>query len=196
MFTGIIQTQGVISAVPSSQLRVSIPEIPADWEPWKLGESVAINGVCLTVIDSEDGILFDVSPETYARTSLGSLTVGSLVNLERAMRITDRFGGHLVQGHVDHVGEVVQIQNLETASIFRFKVPKGYERYLIDKGSISIEGISLTVVSPEQNEFDTWIIPHTLEVTNLGSLKEGDRVNLEFDAMAKYAERLLAAFNK
>jgi riboflavin synthase len=157
-------------------------------EPVQMGESVAVNGVCLTIVGP---LTFDLSPETLERSSLGDLRPGSKVNLERAMRADGRFGGHIVQGHVDATGEVVSIRPEGNSTVFRFRVPEEGRRYLIDKGSITIDGISLTVVEPQNGEFDVWVIPHTLENTNLGSRKPGDRVNLEYDVLARYLERLI-----
>jgi riboflavin synthase len=174
---------------------VLLVEAPEHLSPKALevGESVAVNGVCLTVTPDNRYLRFDLSPETLERSSLGDLAEGATVNLERAMAANGRFGGHVVQGHVDATGTVVSVTPADNASIYRFQVPPEYDRYLIDKGSVTIEGISLTVVKPENGAFDTWIIPHTLQETNLGQKRPGDRVNLEFDVLAKYVERLLQA---
>ncbi|MHB8636822.1 MAG: riboflavin synthase [Fimbriimonadaceae bacterium] len=193
MFTGIVESLGRITDFDGVNLVLETsPSVGHD--PIRIGESIALNGCCLTVAatSAETGSLhFNVSPETVSRTTLGAATVGTAVNLERAMRADGRFGGHLVQGHIDATGTVVSITPANGATVIRFRAPEGGERYLVDKGSIAIDGISLTVVTPSGNEFDTWIIPHTLESTNLHERSPGDRVNLEFDAMAKYAERLL-----
>jgi len=188
VFTGIVQAVGWVVRLDGLVLEV---EAPATFAPqgYDEGESVAVNGCCLTVVGD---LRFDLSEETLARTSLGDLRPGDLVNLERAMSATDRFGGHIVQGHVDSTGEVVAVEPQEGSTLFRFRVPSGYDRYLIDKGSVTIDGVSLTVVRPEGDEFEAWIIPHTLAKTNLGARRVGDRVNLEFDVIAKYVERLLA----
>jgi riboflavin synthase len=195
MFTGIVECLGSVQRIDAGSLVLESTVVLGP-DPVKIGESIAVNGCCLTVTEAreQDGhsqLGFDLSPETLARTSLGDLGQGSFVNLERAMRADGRFGGHVVQGHVDATGEVVSVTPNENSSVIRFRVPAGSERYLIDKGSITIDGISLTVVSPEGPEFDTWIIPHTIENTNLKERKAGDRVNLEFDVLAKYVERLL-----
>lgn len=193
MFTGIIETLGRVRSLSEGRLIVETDaELGPD--PVQIGESIAVNGCCLTVVGPEpraSSLWFDLSPETLARTSLWSLGPGAHVNIERAMRADGRFGGHVVQGHVDATGEVVGMRPAENSTVMRFRVPSGAERYLIDKGSITVDGISLTVVGPEANEFDTWIIPHTLEHTNLKERAAGDRVNLEFDAIARYVERLL-----
>lgn len=197
MFTGIVEALGKVQWMEAGVLVLeSDHELGPD--PVVAGESIAVNGCCLTVVNMRPsrtgggiGLKFDLSPETLERTSLGSLIAGAHVNLERAMRADGRFGGHIVQGHVDATGELVAITPNENSTVFRFRLPAGSERYLIDKGSITVDGISLTVVNPEEAEFDAWIIPHTIAHTNLGERKIGDRVNLEFDALAKYVERLL-----
>jgi len=191
MFTGIIQALGKVTEVGDTVLVVEPPYYFAP-TGFDLGESVAVNGCCLTVVDSENGMRFDVSPESWARTSLGSLKVGDPVNLERAMTAGGRFGGHVVQGHVDATGTIVSIQPSGEFVVFRVSAPKEYDRYLIDKGSVTIDGISLTVVSPVDGEFDMWIIPHTLEKTNLHAKTVGDKVNLEFDVIAKYVEKMMS----
>lgn len=191
MFTGIVQGLGQVIDLAQGVLSVQAPAAFAP-EGFDIGESIAVNGCCLTVVADASNILrFDLSPETLARTALGALGPGGVVNLERAMRASDRFGGHIVQGHVDAVGTVVSKTPQENATIVRFQVPPEFDRYLIDKGSITIDGISLTVVKPEAGAFDTWIIPHTLEQTNLGTRQAGDAVNLEFDVLAKYVEKLM-----
>jgi riboflavin synthase len=191
MFTGIIQTVGVVRSLQNGLLIVDPKEIPGG-DPWRLGESVAISGCCLTIVDFSDGLHFDLSEETERRTSLGCLAKGSLINIERAMSQQDRFGGHIVQGHVDATGKLVSVTKQEQSWTFRFEAPSEFDRYLIDKGSVTIDGISLTVCEPDNNQFDTWIIPHTYEVTNFQTLKPGDTVNLEFDVIAKYVEKMAA----
>lgn len=190
MFTGIVQALGKVRQLDNLVLEIDAPATFAG-EGYEEGESIAINGCCLTVVGF-DPLRFDLSEETLARTDLGDLAAGAQVNLERAMTPKDRFGGHIVQGHVDATGELIAIEPQEGSSVFRFRIPEEYARYLIDKGSITIDGISLTVVRPEGDTFETWIIPHTLAHTNLGTRKAGDQVNLEFDVIAKYVERLLA----
>jgi riboflavin synthase len=190
MFTGIIEGIGRVRSVENGVLLLDVVR-GFENDPWKIGESVAINGCCLTVVSSEDGLRFDLSPETLVKTSLSDLTLESMVNLERAMRADGRFGGHIVQGHVDATGEVVSITPQQNATVFRFRAPKDLERYMIDKGSITVDGISLTIVDLHGSEFDVWVIPHTLQETNLGDRQPGDRVNLEFDLIAKYVERLV-----
>ena len=169
-----------------------VVSLPVGFEDCVLGESVAVNGVCLTVVDFAGGLGFDVSEETYDRSALGGLVTGSRVNLERAMRPMDRFGGHIVQGHVDQVGTVVSVKELEGSWVFRFDVGAAGDKYLIDKGSVTVNGVSLTVIHPDGGHFDVAVIPHTFEVTTLGELKPEDAVNIEFDVLAKHVEKLLS----
>lgn len=189
MFTGIIQSVGKIVHIQGSKLEVSA-SLDMDADPIKAGESIAVNGCCLTAL-ADGELSFDLSPETRLRTSFHHAAVDTLVNLERAMRPVDRFGGHIVQGHVDAVGEVVAILQDGDFTVFRFRAPAEFDRYLIDKGSISVDGVSLTVVNPIAGEFDVWVVPHTIENTNLGARRPGDFVNLEFDVLAKHIEKLI-----
>jgi len=189
MFTGIVEASGKIVAVSPARL-----EVASDLEDLALGESIAVNGVCLTVASlSGGGFAADISEETARRTSLGSLSSGDPVNLERAMPAGGRFGGHIVQGHVDGVGKVKEARELEGSMEMTFEVPRPLERYLVEKGSVTVEGVSLTVASLGVAEFSVSLVPHTLTGTTLGSRKPGDPVNLEVDVLAKYVERLLEA---
>lgn len=191
MFTGIVESLGKVVSLADGRLELTSD---ADFAPegFDEGESVAVNGCCLTVLPGE-GLRFDLSPETLDRTSLGDLASGARVNLERAMTMGARLGGHVVQGHVDVTGVFEGSSPEGNSVVMRFRAPEGYGRYLIDKGSVAIEGVSLTVVRPQGDRFEVWVIPHTLEKTNLGALQPDDRVNLEFDVLAKYVERLLQA---
>lgn len=191
MFTGIVESLGEVASLAEGRLEVR-PEPGFAPEGFAEGESVAVNGCCLTVLPGE-GLRFDLSPETLDRTSLGALASGARVNLERAVVAGGRLGGHVVQGHVDATGVFEGSSPEGNSVVMRFRAPAGYGRYLIDKGSVAVEGVSLTVVRPVEDAFEVWVIPHTLERTNLGSLRPGDRVNLEFDVLAKYVERLLEA---
>lgn len=182
MFTGLVQAAGRVASLAEGRLAIQVE--PYD-EPWKIGESVAVNGACLTVVGYDGMLEFDLSQETLERTNLGDLRPGDLANIERALRIGDRLGGHFVLGHVDATGEVLRVGEL-----FRFQVPDRFDGLLIDKGSIAIDGISLTIVRPEQGAFDVAVIPHTLEATNLGRRKPGDRVNVEFDMLAKHVAKM------
>lgn len=192
MFTGLIQACGTVASLSDFVLVVDLPLDAWQGDPIRVGESIAINGVCLTAVNLGAQIRFDLSQETLDRSSLGALSAGSRVNLERAMRVGDRLGGHIVQGHVDGTARIVSIVHGADSSIISFELLGEGEQYLIDKGSITLDGISLTVVRPEGNRFETWIIPHTLKETNLSSCSVGSVVNVEFDVLAKHVERLIA----
>lgn len=190
MFTGLVQGVGLVIECTPQKLLIHDPEAWGS-DPWSLGESVAINGCCLTLVSyTEPGLTFDLSPETWSRTSFQSLKPGVPVNMERAMRIEDRFGGHVVQGHVDGVGEFICSRQEAGSWEFIFRAPE--DRYLIDKGSIAIEGISLTVVEPQNGKFSVWVIPHTYENTSLSGLEPGAPVNIEYDILARYLEKLVS----
>jgi riboflavin synthase len=194
MFTGIIQGRGAIYAKkPGGGGLIFGIEAAFDLPDPAEGESIAVNGVCLTALEIDGRrFLVDVSPESLARTNLGRVTVGSVVNLERALRLSDRLGGHLVSGHVDAVAEIVSRKPLGNFIIFTFKVPAGLGRYIIEKGSITIDGISLTVNEITARTFSVSLIPHTLAITTLGKMAPGDPVNLEVDLIGKYVEKLLS----
>lgn len=207
MFTGIIAAIGKVEKVQpqGGDLRLQIASNNLDVADVKLGDSIAINGVCLTVVDIDGAtVSFDVSRESLDRTSLGSVKTGSEVNLEKALAVGDRLGGHFVSGHVDGLGEVISRQESARSVIFRFKVPTELERYIAEKGSICIDGVSLTVndVADNQNRhpraggdplnwFEVNIIPHTMQQTIMSSYSIGTKVNLEVDLIARYLERLL-----
>jgi len=188
MFTGIVEELGEVAARDGARLRIACRKVLDDAG---IGDSTAVNGCCLTVValDREAGWWeADVSDETFARTNLGALVEGDPVNLERPVRLVDRLGGHLVQGHVDAVGTVV-----EPAPDLRVRIPAGLLRYVVEKGSITVDGVSLTVVRPTDDGFTVAVIPHTAAVTTLGSKGPGAPVNIEVDVMAKYTERLVEA---
>ncbi len=196
MFTGIVEELGAVlshdrkTAGQGGRLRLTCREVLADVER---GASIAVNGCCLTVVDWDvDGGWFeaDVTDESYRRTDLAELAPGDLVNLERPVRTQDRLGGHLVQGHVDGIGEIVS-----PAPDLEVIVPDDVGKYLVDKGSVTIDGVSLTIVEPTAKGFTVAVIPHTTEATTLGRKGSGDRVNIEVDVMAKYAEKLLAGYS-
>ena len=193
MFTGIIEEVGTVKAVKRSGTS-SFIEIQAKkvLEDVHLGDSIAVNGVCLTVTHS-DGSVFraDVMNETLSRSSLGSLTAGSHVNLERAMAANGRFGGHIVSGHIDGTGTVSDIRNDGIAVWYTITAPPELLRYIVEKGSIAIDGISLTVAKVTETSFSVSIIPHTAAQTILGTKKTGDIVNLENDIIGKYVEKLM-----
>jgi riboflavin synthase len=158
-----------------------------------LGESIALNGCCLTVIDiAHDMLVFDAGPETLARTNLGRLAVGSRVNIERSLRLGDRLGGHLVTGHIDAVGSLDKRIDQADWSTCYFRVPEGLTRQMASKGSVAVDGVSLTLVDVERSRFSVALIPHTLSVTTLGGLNLGDEVNIETDLLAKYVAQLWA----
>jgi riboflavin synthase len=194
MFTGIIHHTGIIESLDHLASGARLRFRTTDETPFVRGESVAVNGVCLTVLP-EDGLLVtDVSNETLARTTLGSLTNGARVNIERAMSLGDRLGGHLVQGHVDRVGELLSIKAEGEFAVYRWSVPTEYAELVVDKGSIAVDGVSLTVVEPDGSSFGAALIPETLRRTNLGASVAGDRVNLELDMIAKYVRSLVAPY--
>jgi riboflavin synthase len=192
MFTGLIQQLGSIERFERHAHGASIGIRLALGEPLLRGESVAINGCCLTALDGSAELLSaDLSNETLERTTLGKLTRASRVNVERALRASDRLGGHIVQGHVDAVGSVSSVRDEGAFRVIRWSFPAEYSELLVDKGSIAVDGVSLTVVEPDDSSFGAALIPETLARTNLGVAQEGDRVNLEFDVLAKYAQRML-----
>ena len=194
MFTGIIQGLGqVVEKRPVGGGMVFCLEAGFDVTDPEEGESIAVNGACLTALNiRERRFLVDVSPESLSRTGLGDLEVGSRVNLERALRLADRLGGHLVSGHVDVRGRVEERRAVGDFTLFTFSLDAGLTKYVIEKGSITLDGVSLTVNSCSGNRFSVSIIPHTLAVTTLGLLKQGDLVNVEVDIIGKYVEKLLS----
>lgn len=194
MFTGIIQAVGHIQAIENRQgdKRLRLHSADLDLSDVLLGDSIATNGVCLTVVELPgDGFWADVSLETLDFSTLGDLKVGSPVNLEKALRAQDRLGGHIVSGHVDGVGEIVSIHTDARSIRYRLRAPKNLAHYIAHKGSICIDGVSLTVNKVEGSEFELNIVPHTQEKTLFGSYRSGTKVNLEVDVIARYLERLL-----
>lgn len=194
MFTGIIEGVGAIASIEPRggdvRLRVSAGTLAFD--DVRLGESIAVNGICLTVV-AFDAASFeaDASTETLSLTTLGRLAVGAAVNLERAMRPNDRLGGHLVSGHVDGVGAVASIHDDARAQRWRFTAPAALLRYIAKKGSICVDGVSLTVNEVDADGFEVALVPHTVAHTAFSSTQVGDAVNLEIDLVARYVERLL-----
>jgi len=194
MFTGIIQDVGRVKSLrrlgDTARLEALAPGLSAELQP---GDSVAVNGACLTVTGRDGkGFQADLSRETLERSNLGNLSSGDSINLELPLLPTARLGGHFVQGHVDAVAQVIGIERQQAFALFRFSLPAGMRAYVVEKGSIAVDGISLTVSSLGKSFFEVAIIPHTLEHTNLSRRRPGDRVNLECDILAKYVEASLS----
>ena len=193
MFTGIIEGFGTIREIrPEGQGKRMTVDADFFLEQTKIGDSICVSGACLTVVVI-DGKRFtvDVSPETLAKTTFKSAKIGDRVNLERALRLSDRIDGHLVSGHIDGIGVVTLKQNMGNAIIVSFKVPEFISHYMIQKGSVAVDGISLTVNNCGHDSFDVSIIPHTAKLTTIGFKKAGDLVNIETDMIGKYVERFI-----
>ncbi len=189
MFTGIVEELGTVAALEGPRLRISASDV---LDGAKLGDSTAVNGCCLTIVEFDADAGWweaEVSEETFARTNLGALRPGDRVNLERPVRLSDRLGGHLVQGHVDAVGTVI-----DPVPDLRVAIPAELTRYVVEKGSITVDGVSLTVVDALDDGFTVAIIPHTASVTTLGLRRAGDAVNIEVDVTAKYIEKIAGAY--
>ncbi len=190
MFTGLVEEVGFMEGLEGYRMNFRANRVLEDM---KLGDSIAVNGACLTVVAFGQGkFSVDLSPETLRRTSIGDLTIGKSVNLERPLAVSDRLGGHIVQGHVDATGLLTTKKPENDFFILRVRSPKGMMPYIVEKGFIAVDGISLTVVKKNTSSFTLSLIPHTLGNTNLKEKLAGDRVNLEFDIVAKYIESLLA----
>jgi riboflavin synthase len=196
MFTGIVEAVGEVARMVESTPGTYLLELRTPLaSQMKIGDSLANNGVCLTVISQTPSILgFDLLAETVKRSNLLDLKVGDLVNLERSMAASSRFDGHLVQGHVDTTAKLLAVEAHGQDHRIEIELPRDFAQYVIFKGSIAVNGVSLTVAELDSDRFVNWIIPHTWNLTNLRQLRPGDRVNLEFDQIAKYLERLLGAF--
>jgi len=193
VFTGIVRERGRVVSVDGGGdgLRLEI-EAPATAGRAAIGDSVSISGCCLTVVQVQDGrVGFDAVPETLSRSTLGDLRTGADVNLEPALRVGEALGGHYVQGHVDGLGRVRSVQPEGNGARVWVEAPEEVLRYCVEKGSITVDGVSLTVAAIADDAFAVALVPHTLEATTLGSLGAGDRVNLEVDVLAKYDERLI-----
>lgn len=193
MFTGIVEELGSVRSIAdlgdSARLAIQGPEVTSDAQP---GDSISVNGVCLTVVELMDGVFTaDVMQETLNRSALGALDAGSPVNLERAARVDSRLGGHIMQGHVDGVATVSDVSPTENWTTMTFDLPPGLSRYVVEKGSIAVDGVSLTVVAVDDATFAVSLIPTTLTHTTLGTRRVGDAVNIEVDVIAKYVERLM-----
>jgi riboflavin synthase len=197
MFSGIVEARGTVAELrsepPGCRLIVREPKIA---EAAKVADSISVNGCCLTVIEtSGPTFAFQAGPETLARTNLGELKPGSFVNLERALAVGDRLGGHFVTGHIDGVGTLQSREDHGDWSFFWFELPRRLSRQMASKGSVAVDGVSLTIVDSGPDRFSVALIPYTLAVTTLGPLRAGEKVNLETDVLAKYVERLIEARN-
>ena len=195
MFTGIILHHGIVDSFERLPSGARLRLRTTDPEPFERGESLAVNGVCLTMLPDSAGLLVaDLSDETLSLTTLGSLQTGARVNVERALALGDRLGGHLVQGHVDTVGTLVSHDDQGEFAIYRWSFPPEFAPLVVSKGSIAVDGISLTIVDPDDSSFAAALIPETLRRTSLGDAKTGDAVNLEFDMVAKHIQKLVAPY--
>lgn len=195
MFTGIILHNGTIEEYEKRSSGARLRIQTNDPEPFVRGESLAVNGVCLTVIPEDEGVIVaDLSDETLIRTTLGSIGVGAVVNTERALALGDRLGGHMVQGHVDTTGTLISIQTEGDFATYRWSFPVEYAELVVVKGSIAVDGVSLTIVDPDPTSFAAALIPETLRRTNLGTARIGAPVNLEFDMVAKYVRNMVAPY--
>jgi riboflavin synthase len=195
MFTGLVETTGIVERLEphahSARLAVRAEALLDDL---RIGDSVAVNGCCLTVTQIAGAeVAFDLLAETLIRTSLNDVVPGTPVNLERALRADARLGGHFVQGHIDGASEILRLERVGADHRLELELPREFAKYVASKGAICIDGISLTVAEVAEESFTVWIIPHTLSVTNLRIRKAGDLVNVEYDLLAKYLERLVAA---
>jgi riboflavin synthase len=194
MFTGIVEHRGSVLSVERAEGAMRLVVDPGPITGIPVGGSVAVNGVCLTAVDAAEGqVAFDLVAETLDRSTLGGLSPGDPVNLERPMPADGRFDGHIVQGHVDGVGEIEAIEPDGEGKRMMIRVPDDLARYLVEKGSVTIDGVSLTVAAVEGQDIEIALIPHSLQVTTLGLRTAGEKVNLEIDVLAKYVEKLLSA---
>jgi riboflavin synthase len=198
MFTGLVKEVGELGWLRRNEKMVQmLLRAPRTAARARVGESVAVNGCCLTVTARrDDQMMFDLLAESLERTNLGDLKPGDPVNLERALRLDGRLGGHFVQGHVDCTARVLALEKKGADLRIDLELPPEFARYVAFKGSVTVNGVSLTVADVQEKQFTVWIIPHTAEETNLGDLQPGDRVNLEFDIIAKYVERLVEPHQK
>lgn len=193
MFTGIVEELGTVRSIAAGakagKIAIAAQVVLTDLH---IGDSVAVNGICLTVVSfDKTGFVADVMPETIKRTSFAELKGGSRVNLERALTLQSRLGGHIVSGHVDGVGTILEMKEDENAVVIKISVPRNIVKYIIPKGSVTIDGISLTVVEVQDSWFSVSVIPHTRSVTSLGYKKAGSKVNIENDVISKYVERFV-----
>ena len=195
MFTGLIENIGTVSSIKRAGGGLKISICPESAIELQIGDSVSINGACLTVVETGKNIAFEVSPETLRNTNLGELKVNDKVNMERALRLSDRLGGHLVTGHIDGIGVIIDKRKEGEYTFYTFEAPPEILKYTVKKGSIAVDGISLTVIGLDMKSFTVAIIPHTLTATNIGSKGIGDKVNLEVDIIGKYVEKFVSKQN-
>ena len=184
MFTGIVEEIGIITGVTRDSLKVKTQAVYSDA---KIGDSIAVNGVCLSVTGIKGNVLgFDVMQETLKRTTLGDLKISAPVNLERSLKSDSRIGGHFVSGHVDYKGRIEQIIKGAEGTGFKISLPAEFSKFVAEKGSITLDGVSLTIAAVSRKDFIVYLIPHTLKITTLGKKKKGDLINIETDLLAKY----------
>ena len=189
MFTGIVEEVGQVKAIGNGTLQIQATKVLEDV---KLGDSIAVNGICLTVTGfNSHSFQADVMPETIKRTSLGELKLGSPVNLERALTLSSRLGGHIVSGHIDGTGRIVSLKEDKNAILMKIQTDGAILRYIVEKGSVALDGISLTVAQVGTRDFTVSLIPHTRQVTNLSAKEEGSLINIENDVVGKYVAKLL-----
>lgn len=189
MFTGIVEEVGQVKAIGNGTLQIQAAKVLEDV---KLGDSIAVNGICLTVTGfNSHSFQADVMPETIKRTSLGELKLGSPVNLERALTLSSRLGGHIVSGHIDGTGRIVSLKEDKNAILMKIQTDGAILRYIVEKGSVALDGISLTVAQVDSRDFTVSLIPHTRQVTNLSAKREGSLINIENDVVGKYVAKLL-----
>ncbi len=191
MFTGLIENVGSITSVRKTGGGIKLTLRPDSDMELQTGDSVSVNGVCLTTIESGKDIAFEISPETMGSTNLGELKTNDKVNIERALRLTDRLGGHMVTGHVDGTGSIIGKKPAGEYTFYTFEAPAEILKYIVTKGSVAVDGISLTVIGLDSRSFSVAIIPHTLTATNIGDRGIGDKVNLEVDIIGKYVEKFM-----
>jgi riboflavin synthase len=191
MFTGLIETPGIIKSLEKTANGMKLSVKPLSGIELRIGDSISVNGVCLTTTSDKELIMFDISPETVQSTSLGELKINEKVNLERALRLSDRLGGHMVTGHVDAVGLIRDRKGVGEYTFYTIEASKDILRYIVKKGSVAIDGISLTVTGLDRQSFSVAIIPHTMTATNIGEKRVGDKVNIEVDIIGKYVEKFM-----
>jgi len=191
MFTGLIETTGTVNSLDKTAHGMKLSVKPLSEIELGIGDSVSVNGVCLTATSDNKVLLFDISPETVQSTNLGELRTSEKVNLERALRLSDRLGGHMVTGHVDAVGLIKDRKGAGEYTFYTIEAAKDILRYIVKKGSVAIDGISLTVTGLDRQSFSVAIIPHTMTATNIGEKRVGDKVNIEVDIIGKYVEKFI-----